>query len=479
MPCPHCGQNHPSNARFCTVTGLEIPPTVVTCPHCGKPVQAVVNFCPYCAAPLSTAVPPTPRQRRPLFLAIAGLLIILLLGAAAWWFLRDPAQPFNPIAGLFDRTRPSATPVDVGVILASTTPLTSQTPILQAETAIQEAPTETASPTATPTPIPSLTATLLPSPTLIPSPTPTPNLALRGWIAYAYGEDNKREIFLLNPDTAAVVQLTYNDYTDEAPSFSPDNTRLVYASYRPPDGWELIVIEIETGTETILTNFQGQARFPKWSPVQGDDRIVFEGRSGNLGSYDYNLWIVHAGDGNLEQITTSNADSRPRWKPDGTQIVFERATRDTTRDGRIATDDFSDMYILDLSTGKVTAVTNTPGNNDVQYAWSPDGRQIAFVSARQDITGDGHINLDDARNLYLITPTGSGEHSLDLGRVHAYTPDWAQSGEQIVYLVKVRSGRNELWVVDLDSGERRKVSDTGPYYHPEWARQNLVLSPSP
>ena len=47
-----------------------------------------------------------------------------------------------------------------------------------------------------------------------------------------------------------------------------------------------------------------------------------------------------------------------------------------------------DIWVLELATGETRRVTSDPGN-DYWPAWSPDGREIAFVGARRNGSG-GH-----------------------------------------------------------------------------------------
>jgi len=284
---------------------------------------------------------------------------------------------------------------------------------------------------------------------------------------YAFGEEINREIYIMNPLTGQQQQITSNGFMDEAPSFSPDNSQIVYASFRTPDGWELYVYDLETGAERQLTTFDGQARFPQWSPLPGDTRIVFEGREGSTA---INIWMVDAVSGQMERLTTGNADARPAWSPDGTQVVFGRAFTDTTGDGKVTTADNLDIIIVDVETGQETRVTNTPGNDDFQFAWSPDGEWIAFASVRRDANGDGFRNLNDSEDLFLIRPDGSGEQRLDLNRKRIFSPSWSSDGSQILVTVNLSSGRNEIWTFALATGELQRLTGPGAFYHAEFAK---------
>ena len=345
------------------------------------------------------------------------------------------------------------------------------TPVIPSATS---KPTSTSNPTATPMPSPMAAQNLTPSP--IPtSEQPSP---YTGWIAFAFGEGTQREIFIMNPAKGIQRQITNNGFIDEGPSFSPDNWKLVYASNRSQGGWELYAYDLKKGTEQQLTSFDGQARFPIWSPVPGDTRIVFEGRTFET-EQAFNIWMLDTASGDVEQLTDGGADSRPDWSPNGSQIVFGRATRDTTGDGRVTTNDASDIYTLDLASHEEKNLTGTPAFNDFNFAWSPDGEWIAFTSARFDANGDGAINLSDSQDLYLIRADGSGqstERRLILGTGPVFSPSWSPDGRFILVLVAYSGGQNAIWKFDTRNGNFTRITVPGAYYQPAYSK--AVISPS-
>ncbi len=312
---------------------------------------------------------------------------------------------------------------------------------------------------------------------------PTPSLAIRdspsptsessvspftGWIAFGYGQDNNREIFAMHPTNGSRRQITNNATLEEAPSFSPDNWNLAYASYRTQGGWELYAYDLQRGTERQLTSFEGEAHFPAWSPVQGDTRILFEGRVSQP-ERATNIWMLDAATGEVEQITHGGADTRPSWSPDGTQVLFARSTVDTNGDGLVTVGDASDIYNLDLASGEERDLTNTPQYSEFNAAWSPDGRWIAYTSFRRDANGDGSVNLDDSQDMFAIHPDGSGERFLDLGGRAAFSPSWSPDGLYIAVLVAGTDQLNAIWRYNFQTGSFVRITDPGPYFHPRYS----------
>lgn len=92
--------------------------------------------------------------------------------------------------------------------------------------------------------------------------------------------------------------------------------------------------------------------------------------------------------------------------------------------------------------------------------WSPDGREIAFVS---DETGVPKINIisADGRNRRVLKSVGSD----------AVTPDWSGDGK-IVYATRVE-GVYTIAVYDLKTGENTRITqEPGVWESPAWAADN-------
>src|SRR6266496_6706808 len=82
-----------------------------------------------------------------------------------------------------------------------------------------------------------------------------------------------------------------------------------------------------------------------------------------------NLWWIHTDGSDQRPLTTGQYnDTSPRWSPDGKQLLFL-----SNRDGK------PQIHRLWVNSGQIARVTSlqNPPNNP---GWSPDGRWISFVS---------------------------------------------------------------------------------------------------
>jgi dipeptidyl aminopeptidase/acylaminoacyl peptidase len=82
-----------------------------------------------------------------------------------------------------------------------------------------------------------------------------------------------------------------------------------------------------------------------------------------------NVWMVSASGDDPLQVTQGGRDNSPAWSPDGKTLAFLSA-----RDGN------SQVYLLSLEGGEARKLTQISTGADL-FHWSPDGRTIAFTSS--------------------------------------------------------------------------------------------------
>ncbi len=82
-----------------------------------------------------------------------------------------------------------------------------------------------------------------------------------------------------------------------------------------------------------------------------------------------NIWIIPAAGGEAIQVTQGGRDTSPAWSPDGKTLAFLSA-RDAT----------SQVYLLSMEGGEAKKLTQLSTGADV-FKWAPDGKSVAFTSA--------------------------------------------------------------------------------------------------
>ncbi len=89
-----------------------------------------------------------------------------------------------------------------------------------------------------------------------------------------------------------------------------------------------------------------------------------------------NLWLVPTGRGAPRQFTYGDqTDSQPEWSPDGKQIAFlsNRETQDKP----------PKIYLIPTDGGEARPLTDIPGTIS-SFQWSPDGRKLVCMVRKQD-----------------------------------------------------------------------------------------------
>jgi len=86
-------------------------------------------------------------------------------------------------------------------------------------------------------------------------------------------------------------------------------------------------------------------------------------------SYKRNIWLYSLADGAVRQLTRGDKDSQPRWSPDGAQLAFVSARGDKAQ-----------IYLLPTAAhgGEARALTSMD-NGAHSPDWSADGGRIAFL----------------------------------------------------------------------------------------------------
>ena len=171
---------------------------------------------------------------------------------------------------------------------------------------------------------------------------------------------------------------------DRLPDFHPDSHRVVFQSYRSGtwDLWALTLPPEtpDTAPDTApapgaadpdlpaperLTDSAGDDREPAWSP--DGTRIAFASDRG--GTYD--LWLLTVETGELRQITTAlGNESEPAWTPDGAALVYV-AVPEGEADGALH------LLTLDPPGTPPTPIPGTAGKVAAP-APSPGGARVAF-----------------------------------------------------------------------------------------------------
>lgn len=174
---------------------------------------------------------------------------------------------------------------------------------------------------------------------------------------------------------------------------------------------------------------------------------VFGGRiayitSNNLGpkKWSYELQVADSDGVNPQTVATSNQPiMSPAWSPDGKQMAY------VSFEGRKAA-----IYVQTLATGARNRVAEFAGINGAP-AWSPDGTRLALTLSK-DGSPDIYVLNIATRALTRIT------NSLSIDT----EPTWSPDGNNIVF-TSGRGGKPQLYMVSSQGGNEQRLTFTGDY----------------
>jgi Tol biopolymer transport system component len=191
---------------------------------------------------------------------------------------------------------------------------------------------------------------------------------------------------------------------------------VVFARLAPAET-TLYIANADGSGEHAVT--QGSLNYnPVWSPA--GDWIAFT--SERKGSAD--LYRMHPDGSGEERLTDSPSfDDQAAFSPDEKQIVFV-----STRAAG-----FANLWILNVTTHAAKPLTSGHGG-DFRPAWSPDGNWIAFSSDREsDLPlAKGRWERLQPVDVYIVHPDGSGLKRITQHGDFCGSPKWAADSKSVV-----------------------------------------------
>ena len=146
------------------------------------------------------------------------------------------------------------------------------------------------------------------------------------------GETVNYEIYEMNRDGTNVRRLTDFPGWDTYPSISPDGARIVWRRVLPTGGnsesgrnSEIFVMNRDGSSPLNLTNDPAFDGYPAWSP--DGSKIVFASNRAGQTEGNFHIYIMDADGSGVVRVLDNDAsveDARPQWSPDGSKIVFNR-----------------------------------------------------------------------------------------------------------------------------------------------------------
>ena len=193
-------------------------------------------------------------------------------------------------------------------------------------------------------------------------------------------------------------------------------------------------------------------------------------------AYETEIWLADAASGSTRQLTNAKkSSSAPAWSPDGSRLAFVSDRTDRRQ-----------IYLISPQGGEAEPLTALEDGVGGGFAWSPDGRTIAYaateakpaaVKDRDKKYGEFQVVEQDHRmtHLFTIDVATRATKTLTSGAFTVGSFAWSPDGRSIAFDHRVNpelknGGSADISIVTVgDASIRKLVTQDGPDTNPVWS----------
>ncbi|MGW3996466.1 VWA domain-containing protein [Amycolatopsis sp. NPDC004772] len=273
-------------------------------------------------------------------------------------------------------------------------------------------------------------------------------------VAFASERTGSRKLFVIGVDGRGLRQVTSGPATDDSPSWSPDGTRLAFSSTRDDPAGDIYTVPAAGGTPTRLTADPAADTQPAWGPA----RIAFTTTRFHPAG-DVAL-VAETGGAVTRAVPDPGDSAEPAWSRDGARLAFTTHAQDPLGD------------VKEIAGGRISVISALPDTGETEPAFRPDGRPV-FTELRTGATSD----------IWSADATGGDRRDLtNRPGADEFDPAFSADGSQLAYTQADpgESVQTEVVVANADGSAPRAL--TGPRdgtkreQHPAWSPDATMIA---
>ncbi|MBI1766045.1 MAG: PD40 domain-containing protein [Acidobacteria bacterium] len=232
------------------------------------------------------------------------------------------------------------------------------------------------------------------------------------------------DIYVKLLGTETPLRLTTNPAEEISPVWSPDGLSIAFMRITTGGAGIYLVPALGGPERELLTGFWSEwTNIPSgrlsWSP---DGRFIAFAGTEKAAQTDLHLFLLSLNGLEKRQLTASDEDDRcPAFSPDGQTLAFIRG--------------WDEIYLMPATGGEARRLT-FDAKRIFGLAWTPDGREIIFSSAR-----------GGSPTLWKIAASGGAPEALQPGGEQVSTLALSHQGNRLAYTQNIRD--LNLWQLEL------------------------------
>jgi Tol biopolymer transport system component/serine/threonine protein kinase len=275
------------------------------------------------------------------------------------------------------------------------------------------------------------------------------------WIYYTSTRGGTTALWRIGASGGAPARVTSGSGLERQPSMSRAGDVLAYSSDDANLG--IVLHNLATGVSDTFHDSVRLELMPRFLPDHETVTFVSEQPDGRIELWTKSLGTGPGSSGARRLIDLPGKEVvHPSPSPTGDWIACYRVI-----DGK------RDIWILNRDGTSVAQVTHDPAQ-DIQPAWSPDGKRLAFASDRG---GSSQIWTVPVANGHAA----GQEVQATRHAKRALAPEWSPDGQWIGFVDRPSTRDSDVWAIRADGSGSRRVSTGAGAYRIRWVEPDRMV----